>query len=479
MATERVWTCSADGLEDDGVTATDYSDPQLWDDTEAYDAVAADEIPVLEFFSHASGVFSGTGNLLTINAGWTTDDTRFIWLRFRAGQGHDGAPPTNYLYTITNNGMMVETEGSGIFCLVEGLTFRMNGSGVNFSSMVNATDSSNCWADACLAVVDNHSNGTGSEMFNGGGGSGSRNTRFFVRNCISIDNNGNLNKHVSLIDPSAGSGKREIYNNTFIGGVNGIHDDGFTLNAEVVIKNNIVQGTSSADYELTGTPVTADNISSDATSPDGASFQNITLTFADAANDNYHLASGDTDAIDAGEDLTTEFQAFPHGTSVDIDGDPRPTGAGTWDIGADEIVSAGPTEQAVSATASGTATLSTTSSLSQSISATATGSAALAAAATVQQLLSATATATASLSRKIGKNLQATAAAAASLSRATSKTLSASATAAASLTSGQLLSQTISASGSAAAALATKFTAKADRVMLTLIHWLFRRRRRR
>jgi hypothetical protein len=59
-----------------------------------------------------------------------------------------------------------------------------------------------------------------------------------------------------------------------------------------------------------------------------------TPTFLDADNDDFHLASGDTTWKNQGTDLSGTF-------TTDIDGDTRPTGAGTWDIGADEYIAAG------------------------------------------------------------------------------------------------------------------------------------------
>ncbi|MFZ2125845.1 MAG: hypothetical protein WA087_02100 [Candidatus Saccharimonadales bacterium] len=51
--------------------------------------------------------------------------------------------------------------------------------------------------------------------------------------------------------------------------------------------------------------------------------------------DGYHLDTSDTVAKNQGTDLSTDI-TFPF--CDDIDGDTRPTGAGTWDIGADEYV---------------------------------------------------------------------------------------------------------------------------------------------
>jgi len=335
MATERIWTVSANGLEDDGVTVTDYSDPQLWDTTEAYDAVTADEIPVLEFFSHAAGVFSGTGNLLTLNGTWVTDTTRYIIIRTRPDQRHDGTPAgSTAQYTATNNAIFLTlNQTTNLSVLVQGIYFRTNASAANFNRLVLITRADNIWVDGCLGVFDQHG-GNGSNFY----ATTTRAANIRFRNNISIDNAGGLDSHMPVRDTTSPI-VTELYNNTLIGGDIGIDGDGLTLNSQTSIKNNIVQS-ATTNYSLLGSPITAANISSDATSPQ-TSLRNISLTFNNAAADDYHLASGDTDAIDAGEDLTTAFQAYPHATSVDIDGDTRPTGASTWDIGADEFVSAG------------------------------------------------------------------------------------------------------------------------------------------
>ena len=57
-----------------------------------------------------------------------------------------------------------------------------------------------------------------------------------------------------------------------------------------------------------------------------------TPTFVNGAGDDFHLDAADTTWKDQGTDLSATF-------TDDIDGQTRPTGAGTWDIGADEYVS--------------------------------------------------------------------------------------------------------------------------------------------
>jgi hypothetical protein len=56
--------------------------------------------------------------------------------------------------------------------------------------------------------------------------------------------------------------------------------------------------------------------------------------FVDAANGDCHLAAG-SPLINVGVDLSANF-------TTDIDNQTRPTGAGTWDIGADEVVAGNP-----------------------------------------------------------------------------------------------------------------------------------------
>ena len=123
-----------------------------------------------------------------------------------------------------------------------------------------------------------------------------------------------------------------VFNNTVIDcSTNDFYlaSDGGTL----TVKNNIAQGTAT-NYSGYGW-TTSNNISEDASSPDSG-YQNMSVTFADETNNDFHLASSDTSAKDNGVDLSSDAD-YP--LWRDIDGDDR-TG-GTWDIGADEYVSAG------------------------------------------------------------------------------------------------------------------------------------------
>jgi hypothetical protein len=137
-----------------------------------------------------------------------------------------------------------------------------------------------------------------------------------------------------------------VYNNTVANITNdrgaGADATGIVIadDADQIYKNNLVYDVTStagsANDWSDSAPANAthaENISEDATSPDAA-HRNASITFVDAANDDYHLVVGDTDAIDNGEDLGAV-------ANVDIDNYDRDAGAVTWDIGAHEYQAVG------------------------------------------------------------------------------------------------------------------------------------------
>ncbi|MEA1998055.1 MAG: hypothetical protein U9N61_01835, partial [Euryarchaeota archaeon] len=132
-------------------------------------------------------------------------------------------------------------------------------------------------------------------------------------------------------DPTSGH-NHLIANNTIINCYEGITQDDDTTNATDIVKNNLIQNSSNKDFrdDGGGFGTTSKNISEDATSPDAA-YQSKEVIFVDEANDDYHLASTDIQAKDAGEDLSATF-------TDDIDGNTRAAGT-DWDIGADERTS--------------------------------------------------------------------------------------------------------------------------------------------
>jgi hypothetical protein len=129
-----------------------------------------------------------------------------------------------------------------------------------------------------------------------------------------------------------------VYNNTIdTGAANGVYGVGISGGStNQLLKNNIVGPNTSYRTCYSGTFSSSSdyNTSSDTTSTDGAHDQEqVNVTYANSSSQDFHLASSDTIAKNAGVDLSGTF-------TTDIDGETR---SGTWDIGADEYSSSGTT----------------------------------------------------------------------------------------------------------------------------------------
>lgn len=118
-----------------------------------------------------------------------------------------------------------------------------------------------------------------------------------------------------------------LYNNTGVGMVGGgFRMGGGPVNNSLFWKNNRMESAGTS-YAISGTQTTANNFSSDTSSPDGASYRSKTGTYTNSGGFDYSLQTGDA-GIDQGADLSADgTYAF----TTDIVGTTR---SGTWDIGA-------------------------------------------------------------------------------------------------------------------------------------------------
>lgn len=128
-----------------------------------------------------------------------------------------------------------------------------------------------------------------------------------------------------------------VYNCTAYGSARGFSDG----TAGTLVLKNCLGASNTSDFTVDATSTLNYCSSSDATADDrdgdGTSGNNLTsqtFTFGDAANGDFHLQVTDTGAKDHGTSLASDA-VYPF--SDDIDGVTR---TGTWDIGADEYVSA-------------------------------------------------------------------------------------------------------------------------------------------
>jgi hypothetical protein len=311
-------------------TGGDYTKISTWESTEQQNLVTADRIGICECYK---GDYSGiNGGLNYIDdrcqvAGWTVDATRYIKIYAPSGQRHTGKTKSGSDYTgfcIKDNGSWGSTLNiDHDFTVIEALIVDVNSAGhegaidtvggasstiqENIICNVTATDVPAIWYGSTNKIYNNilHDVYCGMDGINWYSGS-------------------------------------TIYNNTVIDFTTyGIAFSPANGGGSGVWKNNLCKATAptACFYHNPGStdPINQYNASSDATADDwdGTGCRiNQTFTFANEANNDFHLASNDAGALNFGVDLSAVF-------TIDIDYATRPTGAGTWDIGADEYVSAG------------------------------------------------------------------------------------------------------------------------------------------
>lgn len=118
----------------------------------------------------------------------------------------------------------------------------------------------------------------------------------------------------------------------------------FTRASGVVrAKNNLLQSCGTACYVVTGASgsiTTATNVTSDATSPNGGTYQSLTAIFGPLGNYDFRLGAADTSSYNRGTTLSGDD---PIGTTnFDHIETSRPQSS-AYDVGANELIGAGPT----------------------------------------------------------------------------------------------------------------------------------------
>lgn len=302
-----------------GTTGRNYSTIQAWEDARD----AGTDIEKGECYND-SAFTAGV-----IIDGTTGDADSYMWLTVASGNRHSGTAATGVKIDMGGTGTVITTGDD--YTIVEWLEITDFGSSYGHSEGVLINAGNNIIRNNI--IHDEVSDNRGLAIYV----RASANTIY--NNIIyGGDVSGSFNYGGIYFTYCYGS----VYNNTIYeitgGGI--VVEGGYTLG----VKNNIVSNAND-DYLAAsggsfGTDSTSDyNIASDTTAPGSHSIQNATdyaNYYTSVTNDAENLHVKDVSAVqyNAGVDLSSVF-------TTDVDGQTRPTGAGTWDIGADEIVVAG------------------------------------------------------------------------------------------------------------------------------------------
>lgn len=305
-----------------------YASLSEWEAAEATDLVTDGDSHICE----VNGTSADGGSrceLLT----WTTDATHTLIVRMLSGSEHGGVWNTGthrLVISDTYDGAFEIGVGAE-FCTLQGLQLENQGSLASQSRAIRITATS---AISDIKVLKNIARltGTGTPGTESDGIQIEGDANCVVANNLVLTPNGcEAGIYVKYLDASLGD--ISVYHNTVIGGnvsgEVGIESAGADTGTNCRFFNNLV-ALSETCYSLGDANLTTgNNVGDDASSPDGASYQNRTFTFAGGSD--YHLDLGDSGAADLGANLTSD--SF-YAVIDDVDGDSRAT---TPDCGFDEI----------------------------------------------------------------------------------------------------------------------------------------------
>lgn len=309
-ATTRIRTIKPSGQ---GGTYTSLS---AWESAEQADLPSLNKIVVGEI----RGNWSSADGTVDID-GWTTDATRYIIVRTVGTARHAGQFTSN-AYCIEgtragDNGQISIREQN---VLIDGLQVFVTAHNDTDQQAVRVAATGNIKIENCIFKGVTGTGGYYSGMLVYESGS----STLFVSNCIFYGFRGSTASGFLIYDSTP---TVYIYSCTFYDCDEGISNS----SVNTVSKNCIVQNCTDG---FTGTfaASSTNNCSDIASDAPGTNPITGTVTFVDAANEDFHLHPLDIVAKGNGINLSNDA-TYPFNT--DIDGEPRYT-VRNWDIGADQ-----------------------------------------------------------------------------------------------------------------------------------------------
>lgn len=297
-----------------GTSSRNYSTISLWVSGETGNLVSLDEVHKGEAYND-----SGFDENVLIDLS-TTDSTRYMWLTTanNSTDRHDGTASQGANLTAATGEPMVLDDSYTIF---EWFVVKNWGSGS--SEKVGVQAGTNDGIRIQYNVLDGgtspHDTASGIQV--------TRDNEFVYNNIVM-----NLTGTTGGIAVAQDTNADNViyYNNTVYNVRIGF---GFLNSAtDGDARNNIALTCSSACYSGTFHSNSNYNMASDTSAPGANSLQSKTaannFTTTTSGSEDLHLKAG-ADAINVASDLSGTF-------TDDIDAETRPTGANTWDMGADE-----------------------------------------------------------------------------------------------------------------------------------------------
>ncbi|KPJ58335.1 MAG: hypothetical protein AMJ46_14330 [Latescibacteria bacterium DG_63] len=302
-----------------------YNDIQAWENGQQGDLVAGNRIEV--GVAYKDDVFGPTATI-TIDGSENTDATHYMSLTVAPGQRHNGTAGTGVVVDMSG----VSPQPEPLFD-VRDPYFRMEWLEIkNYKTLVTT------WAQPIVVRETYAGNNLFSHLIIHDYESMARGAiniyeTATVRNCIFY------NGDVGIRTYSNASLTLTLENVT----VYGMTDDGvFHRAGTLIVKNTISVGNGGQDFDLDESGAVVDPSSGynmystvDGGVDPGSNNQSPPASLEDlfkslvSGSEDLHLESSGHNALDNGIDLSASF-------TDDIDGETRPTGANTWDIGADE-----------------------------------------------------------------------------------------------------------------------------------------------
>lgn len=288
----------------------DYTTLSAWEAANQGDLVTADEVRVAECYNDWP---SGLNDAVNID-GSTTDATRYMAITVAAGHRHTGKPDTGFRI-VRSAAYTAVVLFNDPYCRASWLDVRNTGFEGSTAIRQNGSNGSNSRVSRCIG----RTTGTAAYVSCFAG-------LAYTYQCLAIGG----------VQGFQGTGTYGTFE--MVGCVASGSTTGFQLDspgttgkrvANCVAYNCTTNYAGTFDAALSG-----NNASSSGTMPGSSNLSGIGASdFVDAANNDFHLASGSA-LIGAGANLYSTF-------TTDIDGDTWPS-SGAWDIGFDYYVAAGP-----------------------------------------------------------------------------------------------------------------------------------------